>query len=355
MQEMYQQYIDNDDSWKQKAQNEDPFWDPPEPILIGHSTVFLQSLAFALDFEDGSLAVTDHKGSEEANLSIGLIPCNKKGNHLGEDEFVEDSNELVGKPFYFKVAINSAVVHNSRYNNGLFAKFKFGKSKVHETKKVKGTLEPKWGYEQIVQVDNVSADDIDMFENGAINVYLYAEQIDQTVPKARAKLTTKELKEQQGSASALPNMMSRGKGGKSDIGNSQSNAQLTQQMATTSRRLEYLERRDKRIQELCKEWQDKIKMDPSVDAKPFVSSINTIIFSGNKFKTRVKVISSLTSKLRLGLYFSSKSFIDVQIYNALRATKSQDKPTGGAKGSNAKSSGGKPADGKAQSGACNIQ
>merc|ERR1712130_783696 len=97
-------------------------------------------------------------------------------------------------------------------------------------------------------------------------------------------------KEQQGSAvsSSIPNMIKK----KDQMGNSQSNAQLTQQMATTSRRLEYLERRDKRIQELCKEWQDKITADPSIDAKPFVTSINTIIFSGNKFKTRVKVISS---------------------------------------------------------------
>jgi len=41
--------------------------------------------------------------------------------------------------------------------------------------------------------------------------------------------------------------------------------------------------------------------------------------------------------------------------SALRATKSQDKPTGGAKGSDAKSGGGKAAGNKAQSGACNIQ
>ena len=213
---------------------------------------------------------------------------------MGEDQFVEDSNELCGKPFHFKVAINSAVVHNSRYNNGLFAKFKFNKSKIYETKKIKGTLEPKWNYEQIVSLDNVSADDIDLFENGAVNVYLYAEQVDNAVPKARAKLTTKELKEQQGSAvsSSIPNMIKK----KDQMGNSQSNAQLTQQMATTSRRLEYLERRDKRIQELCKEWQDKIAADPSIDAKPFVTSINTIIFSGNKFKTRVKVISSVSKK-----------------------------------------------------------
>ena len=86
------------------------------------------------------------------------------------------------------------------------------------------------------------------------------------------------------------------KGPSMNPGASQSNAQLTQQMATTTRRLEYLERRDKRIQELCKEWQEKIQADPNVDTKPFVTSVNTIIFSGNKFKTRVKVISSVSKK-----------------------------------------------------------
>ena len=39
---------------------EDPFWEPPEDILIGTANVFLQSLSYALDFDD-KLAVTDYK------------------------------------------------------------------------------------------------------------------------------------------------------------------------------------------------------------------------------------------------------------------------------------------------------
>ena len=39
---------------------EDPFWEPPEDILIGTANVFLQSLAYALDFDD-KLTVTDYK------------------------------------------------------------------------------------------------------------------------------------------------------------------------------------------------------------------------------------------------------------------------------------------------------
>lgn len=74
---------------------------------------------------------------------------------------------------------------------------------------VKGTLEPKWNYEQVVTIDSVTPDDIDLFENGAVNIYMYAEQVDAKVPRAREKLTTKELKEQQGASAGMPNVLAR--------------------------------------------------------------------------------------------------------------------------------------------------
>merc|ERR1712061_195700 len=60
----------------------------------------------------------------------------------------------------------------------------------------------------------------------------------------------------------------------------------------------YLERRDKKIQEVCKEWKQKIDSTPDIDCKPFVNHVNTIVFSGNKFKTRVKVIATALKATR---------------------------------------------------------
>ena len=57
---MYQKYIDGDDGYKNIPQDEDPFYDPPEDVIIGTANVFLQSLSYALDFDD-KLAVTDYK------------------------------------------------------------------------------------------------------------------------------------------------------------------------------------------------------------------------------------------------------------------------------------------------------
>lgn len=42
---------------------EDPFWEPPEDVLIGTASVFLQSLSYALDFDD-KLSITDYKVSQ---------------------------------------------------------------------------------------------------------------------------------------------------------------------------------------------------------------------------------------------------------------------------------------------------
>ena len=98
---MYQRFLDGEDVSK-IACEEDPFWEPTEDVLIGSANVYLQSLAYALDFDD-QIAVTDYKGLEEGQLFISVAPCHQNGKNLDEDYFVDDPDQLIGKPFYFKV------------------------------------------------------------------------------------------------------------------------------------------------------------------------------------------------------------------------------------------------------------
>ena len=56
---MYQRWMEGEDISK-VPKEEDPFWEPPEDVLIGTANVFLQSLAYALDFND-KLSITDYK------------------------------------------------------------------------------------------------------------------------------------------------------------------------------------------------------------------------------------------------------------------------------------------------------
>lgn len=83
---------------------EDPFWEPIEDLLIGSSNIFLQSLAYVLDFED-DVEIRNFKGIEEGTLKVHLLPCNSNGRILGEENYVENSKDLLGKAFYFKVSV----------------------------------------------------------------------------------------------------------------------------------------------------------------------------------------------------------------------------------------------------------
>ena len=162
---------------------------------------------------------------------------------------------------------------------------------------MKDTLNPKFQFSDIISIPSVTQDEIDLFESGAITIYVYGLQKDNKVEKSKALLNTKELKEMDGIGSGLPstvmdteNAMKR----RMSIQAKTANAQHV------NRRLDYLERRDKRIQEICTEWKEKLEKDPSTDAKPFVKSVNTIVFSGNKFKAKVQLISTVSVKIKGG-------------------------------------------------------
>ena len=61
MQDMYQKWLDGDeDDVDNTPQEEDPFWEPTEDVLIGTGNIFLQSLAYALDFDD-NITISDYK------------------------------------------------------------------------------------------------------------------------------------------------------------------------------------------------------------------------------------------------------------------------------------------------------
>ena len=102
-QDQYQKWIDGGgEDTVDMAQEDDPFWEPTEDILIGSASVFLQSLAYGLDFDD-KLAIADYKGDEEGTITVSVAPCTTNGQALDEDFFVDEPRDLLGKPFSFKV------------------------------------------------------------------------------------------------------------------------------------------------------------------------------------------------------------------------------------------------------------
>ena len=75
---------------------------------------------------------------------------------------------------YFKIKINKGTIHNSRYNVGSYCRFKFGlKGDIKETKVLKDTLTPAWKFDQIITVQSMTQEHVDLFESGAITIYVY--------------------------------------------------------------------------------------------------------------------------------------------------------------------------------------
>ena len=115
---MYQKFLDGEDISKISKEN-DPFWEPTEDVLIGSANVFLQSLSYALDFDD-KISITDYKGQEEGSLVVHVTPCKENGKPIEEDAFVDDPGELKGKPYHFKVRYEKHTVLRLAKPNKLY-------------------------------------------------------------------------------------------------------------------------------------------------------------------------------------------------------------------------------------------
>ncbi|XP_046712112.1 kinesin-like protein KIF28P [Silurus meridionalis] len=78
------------------SQDQDPFWDPVEPLHLGSAHLWLHSLAFRLAVDE-LVEVVGPEGTEEAMLHARIVPCSPEGLPLGEDDILIDPTELLGK------------------------------------------------------------------------------------------------------------------------------------------------------------------------------------------------------------------------------------------------------------------
>uniref|UniRef100_A0A914ZNN9 Kinesin-like protein n=2 Tax=Parascaris univalens TaxID=6257 RepID=A0A914ZNN9_PARUN len=136
MQEMYQNFMEEDNDWD-APEDRDPFYEPPESeILVGSSTVYLQSLAYLIEHEE-QLPIFDFGGQDLGRLTIALTPCTTSGKEI-LGEYVEDPMELVGKNLSFKVKIVSAIGLPRRIDKS-FCKYRFYDRPVTITSAVIGS------------------------------------------------------------------------------------------------------------------------------------------------------------------------------------------------------------------------
>ncbi|XP_030831067.1 kinesin-like protein KIF28P isoform X3 [Strongylocentrotus purpuratus] len=290
IQDMYQRYLDGDDDVLTLPKEEDPFWEPPEDVLIGTSNVFLQSLSYALDFDD-KVVITDFKGNEQGYLVVSIAPCNQAGKALPDDEFVDDPSELLGKPYHIKVVIRSGEINKSRFSRGTHVKYRFMQEPDHTaTPVVKDTLSPEWKHSRVVSIPAVDQTHLDFFDSQSISFQIYGQQVDSDPDPNLTKLTTKELRQMKqlndGGSGGLQRTMS--------VTEKDELAQIKSELVLLKKKHERLEKKERRLQDICKEWEGKPPEEQQF--APFFRSISAVANStGQKLKTRVQMLNKMMS------------------------------------------------------------
>jgi hypothetical protein len=159
----------------------DPFWDPPNPILIGQSFIQLEPLGLQFEnFLDATILSIDGQGGSQGFLTVGYAPCTIDGitdeEELPEDLMVDDVDELVGKEnLYFKVYVKHAsnIPQNLCSNPFVTYQFKFDKE-IYRVPQINGQASnPEWKYEKQHTIGFIDKELARELKNGCISFQVY--------------------------------------------------------------------------------------------------------------------------------------------------------------------------------------
>lgn len=123
MREMYQNFLQLGGSM-QYTQEEDPFWDPPEDLLLGRARIQLEALGYCMDTGDDWTPLVDYKGQQEGELLVKIVPTSKEV----ALEDLDELDQLQGRCLQLKVGIEAArglnPILKGRYSS-IYTKFSF--------------------------------------------------------------------------------------------------------------------------------------------------------------------------------------------------------------------------------------
>nr|XP_019926809.2 kinesin-like protein KIF28P isoform X17 [Crassostrea gigas] len=310
IQELYQKFLDGENI-SNIPKEQDPFWEPTEDVLIGTSNLFLQSLSYCLDFED-TLNISDYKGQEEGHLKVKLEPCDNKGKPIDEEAFVDDPHDLLNKPYHFKLTVENANIHKSRFSKGIMVKYSVknnGKVEEVKTPTVKNTLTPTFNHAKVISIPKLKQENLDFFESGCITLSIYGIQEDTMPDPKLLKLNTRELREasmyqdlraltinqELRQMENMENSTANASGRRATMfGNeiASDTSHLKTEVVLLQRKYERLQQKERRMQQICEEWSKK--PDGEKQFEPFYRAVSAVANStGTRLKTRVQMLNQM--------------------------------------------------------------
>ncbi|XP_063682440.1 kinesin-like protein KIF28P isoform X2 [Bolinopsis microptera] len=193
MEEMYQQFVEGDESWESVPASEDPFVeDENKETTIGTVSISLKSLGYLFEQEQ-MLTITNYQGAAKGELRVEYYPVKEDGSIITEEDdiFVDDPDTLVGQPLRFSLKIPYARGIPKRFEN-VFCRYRFFlDTDTTSTGQVTGQ-NPEFGFSQTHSCTPVTDQFIDYLEKTSLVIEVVGTQIP-TPMKAGDERTTKQL------------------------------------------------------------------------------------------------------------------------------------------------------------------
>ena len=155
----------------------DPFWDPPEPLLVGTSYLSLKNLGFTLENElEAKILSSEGAEGARGQLKIAYWPCDKEGDGEPDDDLlVEEPKELLGKDICFRVEVASASGLPKELCKNVFVTYQFKNEPgvIYSTENCEGqTMQPEWNHKQVHNIDCVSEYVLEYFDSGNVSSFV---------------------------------------------------------------------------------------------------------------------------------------------------------------------------------------
>ncbi|KAH3819390.1 hypothetical protein DPMN_121123 [Dreissena polymorpha] len=162
-------------SAKVREEKDSP-WEPADcEKLIGTCHVLLQSVAYNIVIQE-KLVISDFKGQDQGHVDIAIVPCTKDFKPVGEDKFVEDPKELLGKPLFCIVKITAAQGLPQNIAKS-FCRYKFYLDKDYvQTNEISGTINFEFNHEKQVTIKSVTEQFIEYLNNESLYIEVWGRQ-----------------------------------------------------------------------------------------------------------------------------------------------------------------------------------
>jgi hypothetical protein len=178
--ELLNEYFDTNELPDFNDKEEDSFWDPPEPILIGNSYLSLKSLSYMLEF-DLEVKIFTPEGSKGMRglLNCRYAPCDAEGDshNVPEELLVDEPEELLGREMYFKVQVHSCKDLPEELCKNVFVTYqmKHEPGIVYSTDVVEGQHRcPRILHEKVHHVDIITEHFMEYLDKGSISFKIFA-------------------------------------------------------------------------------------------------------------------------------------------------------------------------------------